>query len=446
MNILDEIKKFNNEIYLVGGAVRDFYLDKESTDFDLIVTDEDARDFARKIKGTFVPLDEKNKIYRVVVCDGSYVDVTNPVDSSLERDLMRRDLTMNAIAMNLKTNEVIDLCGGVADIKNKCINLISEQNFLDDPLRLLRVYRFQALLGFEISPDTVATVCKHVNLIHQPAVERVNYELLRLFGGEFADMALLNMDKVWLLEEIFPFVKELKQVPPNTHHHLDLFNHSIETVKQIQQLYENALPEVRKHLDRVDFGGLPRLAHLKLAGFMHDIGKFSTWTIEEGRHRFIKHDDIGAKITACLLKEMKFSSKQAKYISQMVKYHLYPAQLMTQGGDKAMMRFVRKLGDNAIDNIILSRADRLSARGQAITDAMLEKNMKALDDLMNFYLDSRQTLEPLPKLLSGDEVMEILNIKPSRALGEIMKALHEAQISGEITDKAAAIEFVKNCV
>ncbi|MDR1327608.1 MAG: HD domain-containing protein, partial [Heliobacteriaceae bacterium] len=423
MNIPDEIKKFNNEIYLVGGAVRDFYMGKQSTDFDLIVTDEDARDFAQKIEGTFVPLDEQNKIYRVVT-QLSTIDVTNPVGGSLERDLMRRDLTMNAIAMNIKTGEIIDLCGGVADIRNKCINMISEQNFVDDPLRLLRVYRFQATLGFAISADTVAAVCKHANLIHEPAVERVNYELLRLFGREFAHTALVNMDTTWLLEEIFQFVKELKQIPPNTHHHLDLFNHSIEVVRQIQQIYENSASEVREHLERVDFGGLPRLAHLKLAGFLHDMGKFSTWTIEEDRHRFIKHDDVGAKLAASLLKKMKFSSKQTEYISLMVKNHLYPAQLVSEPdlSDKTMMRFVRKLDENAIDNIILSQADRLSACGEAVTDAMVEQNINKLNDLMKFYLDSRETLEPLPKLLSGHEVMEILNIKPSRALGEIMKA------------------------
>ncbi|HIT91467.1 MAG TPA: CCA tRNA nucleotidyltransferase, partial [Candidatus Stercorousia faecigallinarum] len=291
--------KFENEIYLVGGTVRDYYMGLDSTDRDIIVMDEEAREFALKLAelfdASFVPLDEENKIYRIVLADKiNCIDVTNPVGDSIEKDLMRRDLTINAIAVNIRTGELIDISGGVTDIRNKCINYVNELNFVDDPLRLLRVYRFQALYGFQLAPETINAVCKYSDLIHKPAVERINYEILKLFSGEYAHIALENMNKTWILEEIFPFVKELKQVPPNSHHHLDLFHHSIETVKQVQNLYSEASDEVKEHLNRVDFGGFSRLAHLKLAAFMHDIGKFSTWTIEEGKHRFIKHDDVGA--------------------------------------------------------------------------------------------------------------------------------------------------------
>lgn len=445
------IDKFDNEIYLVGGTVRDFYMGLESTDRDIIVMDEDARDFALKLselfQATFVPLDEDNKIYRIVLPDKiNYIDVTNPVGDSIEKDLMRRDLTINAIAVNIRTGELIDISGGVTDIMNKCINYVNELNFVDDPLRLLRVYRFQALYGFQLAPETINAVCKYSDLIHKPAVERINYELLKLFGGEYAHVALENMNKTWILEEIFPFVKELKQVPPNSHHHLDLFHHSIETVKQVQILYNEAPDEVKEHLSRIDFGGFSRLAHLKLAAFMHDIGKFSTWTIEEGKHRFIKHDDVGSKMSVKILKDLHFSNKQIDYISSMIKYHIYPSHVMTspQITEKIMMRYVRKMDTNSIDAIILAQADRLSARGPEITDQIVERNITSLNMLLRFYLEARETLKPLPKLLSGNDVMQILNIKPSKRLGEIMDALHEAQISGDVITKEHAIEFVKN--
>lgn len=445
------IDKFNNEIYLVGGTVRDFYMELDSTDRDIIVMDEDAREFALKLselfQATFVPLDEENKIYRIVLPDKiNYIDVTNPVGDSIEKDLMRRDLTINAIAVNIRTGELIDISGGVTDIKNKCINYVNELNFVDDPLRLLRVYRFQALYGFQLAPETINAVCKYSDLIHKPAVERINYELLKLFGGEYAHVALENMNKTWILEEIFPFVKELKQVPPNSHHHLDLFHHSIETVKQVQILYNEASDDVKNHLSRIDFGGFPRLAHLKLAAFMHDIGKFSTWTIEEGKHRFIKHDDVGAKMSVKILKDLHFSNKQIDYISSMIKYHIYPSHVMTspQITAKIMMRYVRKMDTNSIDAIILAQADRLSARGPEITDQIVERNITSLNMLLKFYLEAKETLKPLPKLLSGNDVMQILNIKPSKRLGEIMDALHEAQISGDVITKEHAIEFVKN--
>lgn len=449
--ILSKISEsFDNEIYLVGGTVRDFYLDKESTDRDIIVMDEDARDFAIKLKdlfnATFVPLDEINRIYRLVFPDKiNYLDVTNPVGGTIETDLRRRDLTINAIAINIKSCQIVDLFGGITDIKNRCLNCIDERNFVDDPLRLLRVYRFQALLGFELSDDTLSAVCKHASLINQPASERINYEIMKLFSGQFAHKAIENMNKTWILEEIFPFVKELKKVPPNSHHHLDLFHHSLETVRQIQMVYDNSGEEVREHLNKVDFGGFSRLAHLKLAGFMHDIGKFSTWTIEQGRHRFIKHDDEGSKIAQKLLKDMHFSNKQISYLTKMIKYHIYPSQVMCapEITDKIMMRYIRKMELNSIDAIVLAQADRLSARGPEITDEIVEKNINSLNELLKFFLANSDILKPLPKLLSGNDVMEILKIKPSKRLGEIMKALHEAQISGEVATTEDAVKFVQ---
>ncbi len=157
----------DNEIYIVGGTVRDFLTGKESFDRDIIVTDEDAKDFALKIQplfdAVFVPLDEVNKIYRLVLPDKvNYIDITNPLEGSLHKDLMRRDLTINAVAVNVRTCEIIDLCGGITDIHNRTINYINEHNFEDDPLRLLRVYRFQAALGFELTPETIHAVCKFV--------------------------------------------------------------------------------------------------------------------------------------------------------------------------------------------------------------------------------------------------------------------------------------------
>lgn len=457
--ILSEITKLfpENSIYLVGGMVRDYLMGKNSFDRDLIVTGIEAKIFAQKLHEHFdsalIPLDEENNIYRVVIKDSDnihepqMIDVTNPVENSLERDLMRRDLTINAIAINIKTGEIVDLFGGIADIKNKTLNYIEEINFIDDPLRLLRVYRFQANLDFELGADTIHAVCKYSDLISKPAKERVLYELMKLFNGKYCATALLNMNKTWLLEEIFPVVKELKQIPPNSHHHLDLLHHCIETVNQIQLLYDEADDRIKEHLNRIDFGGFSRLAHLKLAGFLHDIGKFSTWTIEKdtGRHRFIKHDDVGSKMVKPILKALTCSNKQIDYVSEMIKNHIYPSSMMQEPevNEKAMMRYLRKLGDNVVDNIILAKADRLSARGEVITDEMVENNMKALDRLMNFYFESLEELKPLPKLLDGHEVMEMLGIKAGKKLGEILNALKEAQIDGDVVTKEDAVEFIK---
>ena len=189
------------------------------------------------------------------------------------------------------------------------------------------------------------------------------------------------------------------------------------------------------------------MAHLKLAGFMHDIGKFSTWTIEEGgRHRFIKHDDVGAKMSVKFLKDLHFSNKQIEYISTMIKNHIYPSSVMSapEISDKIMMRYIRKMENNSIDCIILAMADRLSARGPEITDEIVENNINSLYRLLNYYLSVKDTLKPLPKLLDGNDIMKILNITPSAKLGEVLNALHEAQLSGNVTNKEHAIEFIKS--
>lgn len=451
---LNKVKNLTDaDIYLVGGSVRDYIMGKSSYDRDLIVDGESAQCFAKKIAenldGTFITLDSENNIYRVVLKDKlNYFDITNPVENNLTKDLLRRDLTINAVAINIKTLEILDICGGISDIQNGILHVISEENLIDDPLRILRVYRFQSLFGFEIERDTISFICKNVKLAANPAAERINYELLKLFGGKYAAKTLENMNKTWLLEQIFPFVKELKQVPPNSHHHLDLFHHSIETVNQIQFLYENSNPVIKEHLNSIDFGGFSRLAHLKLAGFMHDIGKFSTWTIEEdtGRHRFIKHDDVGSKIAAKFLKNMKFSNKQIEYISSMIKNHIYPSQVMSapEINDKIMMRYIRKMDKNSIDNIYLAMADRLSARGPEITEDIVNNNLRNLTTLLEFYLDKRETLKPLPILLDGNDVMEILGIKPSPVLGKIMDMLHEEQLNGEISTREQAISYIKS--
>ena len=269
---------------------------------------------------------------------------------------------------------------------------------------MLRVFRFKALYDFKIQDEILEFVKKNRTLINSVAKERINQELLKLFGGKYAPEALLKADECGLPEEIFPFVKEIKKIPKNTHHHLDLFHHSIETMRQIR--LDNPL--------------------LKLAAFCHDIGKPQTHTIEpSGRHRFIGHDDLGSKLVRPLLKELKFSKKQIDYVSLMIKNHIYPSALMSAPvvQDKAKVRFVRKLYPYVEDIIELARADRLSARGPMVSDDMVSENLKNLEELKEFYYKIKPTLEVMPKLLDGREIMEILGIGPSKKLGRIIDAL-----------------------
>ena len=469
MNIRDDfiISKLHKG-YLVGGAVRDFLTGKFSTDRDIAIKNAEtyAKNIAEQFEGTFIILDSVNKIYRVVLQDKiNYLDISEIEGNDIEEDLLRRDFTINAIAYDLENDKFIDITGGMEDLKNKKLRPVREQNFKDDSLRILRGFRFLSTTGFEMTQELEESISKYLSLALNPAKERIHYELMKLFGGKYASETLLLMDNFKLLEKIFPCVKELKLVTPNSHHHLDLFHHVIETVRNIEILYEELPQEAKSHMDSIDFGGFPRINHLKLAGFLHDIGKYSVWTIENGkcdkfeclynkpecancnaRNRFIKHDEVGSKMCVRLLKDLKFSKKQIEYISQMIKYHIYPSGVLSAPdlNEKVMMRYLRKMENCVIDNIILAKADRLSARGPEITEEMVENNLNGLDKLLNFYLERKDTLKPLPKLLDGNEIMKILGISQSPKLGEIITKLKEAQMNGDITTKEEAELFIKN--
>ena len=484
MNIRDDfILKDIHEGYLVGGSIRDL-LTKDCEFCDRDISIKGAEQFAQKIAAqfdaTYITLDSANKIYRVVLKDKvNYLDISELQGSSIEEDLKRRDFTINAIAYNLAEDKFTDVTGGLDDIKNKVLRHIDEKNFEDDPLRVLRAFRFYAVTGFSMTPELESALKKYMPLALNPAKERINYEIMKLFGGTFTAVALLKMYEFGLLERIFPCVIDIKKVPPNSHHHLDLIHHVIETVKQIEIIYANLDGFEKEHMDAIDFGGFSRINHLKLAGFLHDIGKFSTWTIEGGkyegkyegkydesicsgnkfeclydkpeyqecnvRHRFIKHDDVGSKMVVPLLRDLKFSKKQIEYISSMIKNHIYPSNVIAapELSEKVMMRYIRKMGTNGGDNIILAKADRLSARGGDITEEIINANLSGLQKLLDFYLSKKDSLKPLPKLIDGSEIMELLGIKQSPLLGEIIKSLKEAQLNGDINTKEEAIKFVK---
>ena len=417
----------NYEIYLVGGYLRNYYINNEiSFDRDLVVVGDSfkvANEIALQLDATFIELDSENKIYRIVLKDKeNYLDISQALENDILKDINRRDLTINSICYNLNKKEIFDPLNGLSDIKNRILKAPKLENYIDDPLRLLRLYRFYSLTNFEIDENLLKFTNDNFSLISQVAQERINCEIIKIFEGDFVVETLLKMLDNGILELIFPFVKEIKKIPTNTHHHLDLIHHSIETVKNIKS--KNAL--------------------LKISAFYHDIGKPATWTIEPiGRHRFIGHDIKGAQIAKKELADLKFSNKQIAYITDMIKYHIYPASLINSADNKkAFARFVRKLGENTPDIIELSKADRLSALGEAVTKEMLDDSLNHLDNLLNYYNEVKDITQHKP-LLNGEEIMQILNLKPSKKVGEIMEEIKEMQLSGEIKTKDEAIDYLK---
>jgi tRNA nucleotidyltransferase/poly(A) polymerase len=182
---------------------------------------------------------------------------------------------------------------------------------------------------------------------------------------------------------------------------------------------------------------------------LHDAGKPATWTIDEnGRHRFIKHDEVGAEQVFELLKRLKFSKNAISYMTALIRHHLYPSQLIREGldriSDKALMRFFRRITDNTPDLLLLALCDRLSARGPNITPEMIEKNMLGTQILLEKYETAGQEAIDLPRLVGGNDVMELLGIPRCPKVGKVLGALKEAQIAGDINTRDEALEFIKN--
>jgi len=456
INVVISLLNKNSELYLIGGFLRDKLLHKESLDLDFVVKGQNAielaKQFADKTNSYFILLDETHEIARVVAQDKlHYFDFARCENDDITHDIARRDLTINSICLMLyPQNKIIDKFNGIGDLKTKQIKCISENNLTDDPLRILRVYRFASILDFEINTETLNLTEKHHKLIHNVADERILTELLKLFEGKNSSKTTTMMKNSNILYELFDLLEKEVKVPPNSHHHLPLIEHSIETVHQLEKTIVNMPDFVKNKLNSYQTNGVKYISLLKLSCLLHDVGKPNTWTIEEnGRHRFINHDSVGAELLKPELKKMKFSKSQIKYITTLVKHHIYPSQLARENedaNDKAIFRMFRKLGDYTIDVLLLAMSDRLSARGEAITEEMVKNNIDTLTKYLYMYNEFIKTSKPLPKLLDGNEISKILNIPKDKQLGYIIKSLYNAQLSGNVNNKEEAINFIKNII
>jgi putative nucleotidyltransferase with HDIG domain len=446
-------KKQNTNIYLVGGTVRDAYLGqiKATKDYDFAVLGdisaiELAKQVADHLNGHFVLLDEKNDTARIILPSKNIIDFALCVGKSIDEDLLRRDFTMNALAYDLdQPNKIIDPTNGLSDIEARVIRCVSEKSFVEDPLRLIRAFRFMAALNFSIDSQTLAFITKHQKLLSNVAMERINYEIFAIAKTNSFGKTISKMASTGLLETIFPEFIDLHKVPPNAYHHLPLFDHSIETAHQIE-IIENALPNwVVKNAKIPLSHEIDRRAALKIAALIHDIGKPSTWQItDEGKHTFIAHDKIGAVMAEKLAHRLKFPKIVERFITKLVRWHLRPGHLFHQGPptDRAVNRFYRSMGHETPELIWLSLADFEATNGPDLQKDRSQTKEKLHELLAGFYVYIKE-IEPKPQFLTGDDVMSILGIKAGPKIGEILTELIEAQDLQEVTNRQEAIEFVQ---
>jgi poly(A) polymerase len=368
---------------------------------------------------------------------------------------------LDSIIKDAVASKIIDPLGGLLDIKHKVIKATSNSIFKEDPVRLMRAIRLAAELNFTISPETKDLMRQNCHLINTVAGERVREELLKLLAKTNSSRFLLYMDNIGLLTALIPELSASKRVEQPREHQWDVFNHSIKVVDAVDFLFRkgnwqytnkevlNYVPwsaELEKHFSTKVNSGSNRRLLLKLAALLHDIAKPQTKMINtKGRIRFLGHPMQGVPIAATVLEKIRFSTKEIKLITAIVRYHLRPVQV--SHGElpthRAVYRYFRDTDDAAIDILFFSLADHLATRGRSLNIIGWQHHAAIVKYLLNQNLKQKRGVI-IPKLISGHDLIKNFNLKPGPRIGMILEAVREAHACREITTKDEALAYVNH--
>lgn len=441
------------DLYLVGGALRDgLRTGALPPDLDFMVlsdsTERKAKQVALQIAqdpdARYVLLDEAFGIHRVVWVDGSgfVLDFSDGLENSLEKDLARRDVTVNALGLNLKTGTWHDPFNGRADLSARHIRMVSEQNLVEDPLRLLRVFRIGAHLQASLESETLDAVRHHAPKLLSVAPERIQYEFLKLLSVEPCFPYINAMAETGLLEVLLPELTAAHEIPPNGYHHLNLFDHTLEVLHQSEQLLSEfpAFDALRQEVRP----GVTHMALIKFAALLHDVGKPATKAVrDDGRFTYYGHDQVSATMTDAVAERLRLSRDVTGMIKKLVRWHLYPCHFKPDSSRKALLRFYRRMGEETPAVILLALADRYSTRGAPLTPADLQTSHDNHLWLLARY-ETERVVFTQPPLLTGTQVMQTLNLSPGPQVGKVMRALEEQQQLGNLTTEAEALAWLKD--
>ena len=446
--------------WAVGGYVRDRLMKRAfSKDIDIALPGETlghGRALARLLKGTVVPLSKAFGITRIALRGGVTVDLSRLRGKTIESDLLKRDFTINAIAFPLSSPEVfIDPSGGRADLKVGIVRMVCKEAFQDDPVRLLRAFRFSATLGFSIEKTTLCEIKERAGLLHSPASERIRDEFLKLLSSKDPIPSLLAADSAGVLCGLFPELFALKGVEQPGYHHLDVFEHTLEAVKLLQNISSLSDFKIEKStraftLDRLRErrGQFDVLTHLKFICLFHDIAKPETKTPgEDGGAHFYNHELLGAKTFSAIARRMKLSNLEIEAGVKVIKNHLRTGYLagLKDISKRSVLRLLRETGEFTVEVLLLSWADRLSALGPKIKKSDIEAQRKVISMLLdeNYRLS---TEKPLPKIINGEAVMKKFKLKPSPELGKLLAAVKEGQLLGTVVTRKDAFELIRGLI
>jgi poly(A) polymerase len=449
------------QVFLVGGTVRELALGGKTIDLDLAVsrqTLELARDLARALAGTFVLLDETERTARVVAGEDT-LDLAEFRGPTLVEDLGGRDFTINAMALDMEALlagrplSLIDPMGGLADLAAGQVRMVAADNLAYDPLRLLRAYRFAATHGFTVTPETTAAIQALAPNLSRVAGERLHYELFQLLPAPRAAKVLRDMDQTGLLTQVFPELADMKGVPQNGYHHLNVFDHSLETVFQLEtvlaspaRFFEDLAGEIGQ------VAAAPgQAALLKMAALFHDVGKpqVQERRVDPDRYTFYHHERVGMEIFQRAAKRLRFSSAQTKAVTHFITWHMRPFLLLPlfirgELSVRALGRLVKAARGSLPGCLVLALADSLAGQGPLKPPDGDRRLVELAEAAWRFYQDHLTPAE-LPRLLSGDDLCA-LGLTPGPEFKRLLAAVEEAQWEGQVATKEEALALVRRLV
>lgn len=459
-DVLRFIHSIDNTAHLVGGAIRDYFLGKpRSVDLDIAIegdgfeickhlAENDVTDVA------FVPLDKQTGTGRLVFSSpvSAILDVSSFKGENIREDLTRRDFTINSMAVGLLDflttgfANVIDPCGGRDDLANGKIRACSEYVFTDDPLRILRVFRFSSTLGFTVVPETLRLIAPSVSLLAHVAPERIRDELFAMLSVCHSVGALGELDRLGILDILLPEIAPIKGCVQNDYHHLDVWNHSIETVRQLEGIMES-LPQVleafgekiQAYLADQPVKGRPRAALLKLTALLHDAGKPGTKTIDSnGKIRFFGHERISKLLFDDLGTRLKLANKETETVGKWIAGHMRPSVFSAPPvSRRAVHRVIRDFEEDIIGLSLLFIADICASQGPLRKPSDFHEALAGVSIALSEYYGSLGTRK-VP-LLNGKDLMALLGLTEGPELGRIIRELRELQDLGDITSPTEAL-------